>query len=210
MAESRDRLLDLLATFSFERNDDHPFQLSSGRFSPVYINCKATTMRSDARTGLGELVSLLPADVEAVGGLTMGADPIAYALAFYSFERLGRAMEVFVIRKEPKKHGLQRWVEGSVRRGSKVAVVDDVVTTGGSTVKAIQRCREEGLSVVCVLVLVDRGKEDGDGMEIIRREAGPTVPVMAVFTRSEVEDRWRHLRRDDSHTARLNSAALVA
>jgi len=94
-------------------------------------------------------------------------------------------VNAFSVRKQPKDHGTRKWVEGCVAAGTKVVVIDDVVTTGGSTVKAIRRCREEGLEIVGVVVLVDR--EEENGMAAVRREAGDDVPVDAVFTRSDLE-----------------------
>ena len=107
---------------------------------------------------------------EAIGGLTMGADPIACAVAYYSQSRR-QPIAAFSVRKEAKSHGMQRWVEGAVRPRARVAVVEDVVTTGESTLRAIARCREEGLRVERVVALVDR--EEG-GMERIaaRRRKG--------------------------------------
>ena len=118
---------------------------------------------------VGRLVAEhLPADVEAVGGLTMGADPVAIEVAAYC-TRHGRPLNAFSVRKEAKKHGLGKWIEGGVPAGSKVAVLDDVVTTGGSTIDAIRRCREEGLEVRAVIVLVDR--QEHGGLDEVRRFA---------------------------------------
>src|SRR5207244_521547 len=116
---------------------------------------------------------------------TMGADPIAQATAAYC-TRLGRALNAFSVRKEAKKHGLRKWIEGPAAPGATVAVVDDVVTTGGSTIEALQKCRQEGLAVAAVVVLVDRQEESG--LDNITRAAGPGVPVMAIFTLAELRD----------------------
>ena len=128
--------------------------------------------------------------VDAVGGLTMGADPIACAVAYYSQGR-GQPIAAFSVRKEPKTHGMQRWVEGAVRAKSRVAVVEDVVTTGDSTLRAIARCREEGFRVERVVVLVDR--EEG-GMERVAEEVG-AVRASALFRRTEIDAVWRSLRK---------------
>jgi len=127
---------------------------------------------------------VLPDGIDAVGGLTMGADPIAHAIAHYCALH-GRAVNAFSVRKEPKKHGMRKWIEGSVEAGARVVVLDDVVTTGGSTIDAIRKCREEGLHVVAVMALIDRQEEGG--LEAIRQAAGPDVPVRAIFTKSDIE-----------------------
>jgi orotate phosphoribosyltransferase len=180
-------LLDLLVRYSYKYDPSGPFQLASGKRSRFYVDCKATTMRGEAKELVGGLVAAqIPADVAAVGGLTMGADPIAGAVASYC-TRHGRPMNAFSVRKEPKKHGLGKWIEGGVQRGTRVAVVDDVVTTGSATIDAIRRCREEGLEVGAVVVLVDR--EEEGGLAAIRKEGGPGLPVTRIFTLAELQER---------------------
>jgi orotate phosphoribosyltransferase len=182
-------LLDVLVRRSYQRADEPRFQLTSGKMSSYYVDCKATTLFGPAIPLLGqELARHLPARVDAVGGRTFGADPLAYAIAAHRAAQ-GRPVNVFSVRKEPKKHGLRKWIEGCAESGARVVVLDDVVTTGKSTIEAIRRCRDEGLVVVGVLVLVDRQEEGG--REAIEAEAGPDVPVRAVFTRADL----------DTHTA---------
>jgi orotate phosphoribosyltransferase len=183
----REKLLDLLVRHSYRYDPAAPFLLSSGGRSTYYVDCRATTMRGEAMDLVGALVAeLLPPGAQAVGGLTMGADPIAHAVASWS-TRHGREMNVFSVRKEPKKHGTGKWIEGCVERGTRVAVVDDVVTTGGSTIEAMKRCRDEGIVVEGIVVLVDR--QEG-GLAAVQREAGAGVPARAVFTREELQARW--------------------
>jgi orotate phosphoribosyltransferase len=180
----RARLLDLLRRHSYRYDAEGRFELASGKRSCFYIDCRATTMRGDAADLIGALVGEhLPGSVAAIGGLTMGADPIAYATASYC-TRHGRPLNAFSVRKEVKRHGLAKFVEGCAERGTAVAVVDDVVTTGGSTVDAIRKCRQEGLEVAAVVVLVDR--QEDDGLANVQREAGPAVPVHAIFTLRDV------------------------
>jgi orotate phosphoribosyltransferase len=182
-------LLDLLVTHSYHRAPDERFELTSGKRSNFYIDCKTTTMRGEAMPLIGRVVAgHLPPDVDAVGGLTLGADAIAAATAYHC-QTVGRRVDSFTIRKTAKKHGMMKFVEGCP--GTHVVVMDDVVTTGGSTIDAIRKCREEGLQVLGVVVLVDR--EEG-GMDAVRTEAGPRVPVTAIFTKSELEARWQALR----------------
>lgn len=179
------KLLELLVTRSYRRADTPSFRLTSGKLSNFYIDCKMTTMHGQAMPLIGEAFAReIPDSIDAVGGLTMGADPIAHAIAHYCALH-GRSANAFSVRKEPKKHGTRKWIEGGVEPGSKVVVLDDVVTTGGSTIDAIRKCREEGLQVAGVLVLVDRQEEGG--LETIRREAGADVPVRAIFTKADLE-----------------------
>jgi orotate phosphoribosyltransferase len=188
----RERLLDVLVTNSYRRADSDVFVLTSGRRSNYYIDCKATTALPEALPLIaGEVLRRIPEDAEAVGGLTLGADPIACATAYRSPE-FGRYLPWFVVRKESKKHGLKKYVEGYPIEGRKVVVVDDVVTTGGSTIEAIRKVRDAGARLVAVVALVDR--EEG-GIEAIAREAGEEVPVRAVFTRSELERHWQSMQQ---------------
>lgn len=192
----RARLLGLLRQHSYRYDAKGQFPLASGKRSHHYVDCKATTMRGDAADLVGALIAeCLPTGVTSVGGLTMGADPIAQAVASYC-TRHGRPMDHFAVRKEAKRHGLLKWIEGCAEPGRVVAVVDDVVTTGGSTVDALRKCQEEGLRVAAVIVLVDR-QEDG-GLERIRQEVGPDIPVRAIFTLEEVAHAHEHPARPRS------------
>lgn len=190
MTAREESLAALLATRSVFYRPRKPFVLSSGKKSPYYFDCRRTTMLPEAMPLIGRLVfERIRGAVEAVGGLTLGADPIACAVAYYSQGR-GQPIAAFSVRKEAKAHGMQRWVEGAVEAKARVAVVEDVVTTGDSTLRAISRCREEGLRVERVIVLVDR--EEG-GMERIGEDVG-AVRTAALFRRSEIDAIWKKLR----------------
>lgn len=160
------------------------FVLASGRRSSFYFDCKLTTCFAEAMPLIGEAF-VCEFDREGrrprcVGGLTSGADPIANAIAYYSLN-VGPPLDMFSVRKEQKSHGTRKWIEGCAE--SPVAVVDDVVTSGGSVIRAIQRCQEDGLEIVHVAVLVDR--EEG-GMGNIQAVV-PKVPVTAIFKKSELD-----------------------
>lgn len=130
--------------------------LSSGEKADYYVDAKRATLRQPGFAAVGTLVAAEAAErgAKAVGGLTMGADPIASAAIS---DPAGRDLLAFFVRKERKAHGLQRWVEGPILgRGTPVLIVEDVVTTGGSTIQAIERCRAEGLEVVGVVAILDR------------------------------------------------------
>jgi orotate phosphoribosyltransferase len=154
--------------------------------SRFYVNCKPTTLNPRGMYLVGHLVfeAIKNSAVRGVGGLTFGADPIAVATAFAS-ELNHQPIQAFSIRKTRKDHGIIRWIEGDMKAGERVAVIDDVATTGGSTIKAIERARAEGLDVVKAVVLVDR--QEG-GLENIRTYVPDAV---AIVTRDELIQRWQ-------------------
>jgi len=174
-------LIDLLCAKSFQYSDAPVFKLVSGRVSRYYVNCKPTTLSPKGMVLAGHLLYEAVADVAitAIGGLTFGADPLAMATA-YTSQLKGRPIKAFSVRKTQKDHGIVRWIEGDVAPGEKVAILDDVATTGGSTIKAIERARSEGLDVVRAVILVDR--QEG-GMEAI---AAHVADVKAIVTRDEL------------------------
>ncbi len=165
----KQELIELLCRKSFQYSEEPIFKLVSGQSSRYYINCKPTTLSARGMFLAGHLVfdSIKDQDlaVTGVGGLTFGADPIAVATAFAS-ELNGKPINAFSIRKTRKDHGIIRWVEGDVRPSDRVVIIDDVATTGGSTVTAIERARSEGLTVVKSVILVDR--QEG-GLDNIRQ-----------------------------------------
>lgn len=198
---ARERLLDLLAKEAYQYDPSEGFILSSGEKSAEYIDCKSALSLPEAMQATGALIHpLLDRRVRAIGGLTMGADPIAHAVCQYSATQFDK-VRWFTVRKEPKKHGRMREVEGGVPMGTNVVVVDDVVTTGGSTIDAIRRCHISGYTVLQVIVLVDRQQ---GGLDKIKAEVPPTVPVAAIFTKEEIHARWEeiqsaHLGSQQSH-----------
>jgi orotate phosphoribosyltransferase len=176
----RARLLELLKTHSYEQRE---VVLASGRKSNFYIDCKQTVLGAEAHFLVGWLFGQIlrerAPEVEAIGGLTMGADPLASAIATVSY--LGsRPLQAFYVRKEPKGHGTGQWLEGTkaLRPGMPVAILEDVVTTGGSALKAIARAREFGLRVALILGLVDR--EEG-GAEVLEAEA----PLVTLYRKRD-------------------------
>ncbi len=168
--DPRDQLLRLLVRHSFQYSADPIFTLASGRKSNYYINCKKTTFMAEAMPLVGRLFferikAVEQRDgqrIDAVGGLTLGADPIAYATAYHS-ALAGAQIQAFSVRKEAKTHGTQKWVEGFDQAGARVAIIEDVITTGASTLKAIEGALHAGFTIATVLALVDRqegGREE--------------------------------------------------
>ncbi|HXK23245.1 MAG TPA: orotate phosphoribosyltransferase [Myxococcota bacterium] len=181
MDPKRLELAKLLVQRSYIAGD---FVLSSGKRSSYYFDCRLTTCFAEAMPLIGEafLAEFRRAGTNpaSVGGLTMGADPIASAIAYCSLAH-GRRVQAFTVRKEKKQHGTGKWIEGCAE--SPVAILEDTITSGGSALKAIERVKEEGLRIVQVVALVDR--EEGGLANI--QAAVPGVPVSAVFGRGELE-----------------------
>ena len=183
-----EELIALLCEKSFQYSPEPKFKLVSGRLSRFYVNCKPTSLSPRGMFLIGHLVleTLVAPELKGVGGLTFGADPIAVATAFAS-ELQARPLQAFSIRKEQKDHGIVKWIEGDIAPGDRVAIIDDVATTGGSTIKAIERARSEGVEVVQAVILVDR--QEG-GLDNIRRHVSN---VTAIVTRDELVARWKAL-----------------
>ncbi len=175
-------LIALLRRKSFQFTSEPTFKLASGKMSRFYVNCKPTTLDPRGMFLCGHLIfgALRGLNLAGVGGLTFGADPLAMATAFVS-ELQGSPMKAFSIRKTQKDHGIVKWIEGDMVPGERVAVIEDVVTTGGSTLKAVDRARAEGLEVVKVVALIDRQEEGG--MDRIREKVTDAV---ALITRDEL------------------------
>ena len=178
-------LVDLLVTKSLKVADRPIFDLASGKKSQVYIDCKKTTYSAQGMVLIGNLVfdRISSLGIDAIGGLTLGADPIANAVSHTSCIK-GYNINSFVVRKTPKGHGLKRTIEGDIKEGSKVVIVDDVVTTGQSTIEAIEKVREFGLKIVKVIVLVDR--QEG-GKENIEKEH---IDFESIVTKQELLDAY--------------------
>jgi orotate phosphoribosyltransferase len=194
--QNRAALLRLLSTLSFRLGD---FTLSSGAKSDYYVDCRTTTLSAEG----GRLTGLVMLDLirqhhlkpDAVGGLTMGADPIvsnvASATAWAKLENPSQYLiQGFLVRKAEKTHGTGRRIEGFSQPGAQVVIVDDVCTTGASTIAGIQAARDAGMIVACVMCLVER--EEHNGRPAVEAAAGPGVPFLAVFTANDV--RADHIR----------------
>lgn len=157
MSEMKSSLIKILCKKAFKHSKRRIFKLTSGAKSKYYVDCKPTVMSSYGMFLVGYLMfeQIKDLDISSIGGLTFGADPIAAVTAFSS--RLnGRRINYFSVRKNKKKHGALRWIEGDVNPGDNVVIVDDVVTTGRSVIKAISKSYLHGLDIRKVIVLVDR------------------------------------------------------
>lgn len=187
MSPERAKLLQVLAEKSFRLGQ---FKLSSGGTSDYYIDCRITTLDAQGSRLTGEVfwqeIQARGWRPQAIGGLTMGADPIVSAVALVSGQVHG-----FLVRKAEKQHGTGQRIEGFRQKGARVVIVDDVCTTGASTIQAIEAAREFGFDVVGVMCLVER--EEAGGRPNVEKAAAP-APFVALFTANDV--RREHVRRE--------------
>tara|TARA_B100000029_G_scaffold123864_1_gene117344 strand:+ start:883 stop:1416 length:534 start_codon:yes stop_codon:yes gene_type:complete len=172
MGLMKDELLELLKKYAYKKGE---FTLSSGKTSEHYINCKPVTLTGRGLT-LASLLMLKELDAGIVGGLTLGADPLVSGVSLVSALD-GRMVNALIVRKEAKGHGTQAWIEGlELPKGTKVTVLEDVVTTGGSAIKAAEKLRDAGYEVNRVVAIVDRQEGGIDAM----KEAG--LELRSIFT----------------------------
>ncbi|MFB3766005.1 MAG: orotate phosphoribosyltransferase [Methanotrichaceae archaeon] len=179
MTNERDRLRELLQTKALEVRD---VVLSSGKMSKYYIDCKRVTLTPEGAYLTAKIMlEMVRPEISAVGGLTLGADPIVSSIAVLSHIQ-ERNLSALIVRKEPKKHGTMSFVEGpALEKGSKIAVVEDVVTTGTSIIKAIKRVEAAGYKPVQVIAILDR--QEG-GREALKAEG---FDLESIFTRDDLK-----------------------
>jgi orotate phosphoribosyltransferase len=185
--KSEQRLVALIREHAYRYSPDAPFQLASGRVSPHYVDLRALLCIPEALVATGAVLfdrikqfeHEANTKIHAIGGPAEGAIPLAAAVAYHS-HKASEPIETFYVRKEPKGHGLRKWVEGHSRAGSHVVIVDDVVTTGSSTVKAIQAAQDSGFRVVKIFALVDRLEGGNEKLSSLN------IPYEAIFTLNDI------------------------
>jgi orotate phosphoribosyltransferase len=177
----KQRLQEILLAKSFKLGD---FTLSSGKKSDYYVDCRTATLDAEALYLISQLfldyVEHKKLALDAAGGLTLGADPIVGGMVALSQTR-ARPLQGFIVRKEAKSHGTGKQVEGNLEKGWKVAIIEDVITTGASAIKAVNAAKEVGAEIEVVLAVVDR--EEGGREEISKL----SLPVYSLFTSSELK-----------------------
>ncbi|MBI4689067.1 MAG: orotate phosphoribosyltransferase [Nitrospirae bacterium] len=180
------RLIELIIEKAFKYSEEPVFKLVSGRMSNYYFNCKAVTLHPEGMYLIGNLIFELIKDlnVKGIGGLTLGADPVAYAVSYTSYLK-DKPIETFVVRKSAKSHGTMQWIEGNIKEGDRVVIIDDVITTGKSTIEAINRAKEAGLNIVKVISLIDRQEGGRENIEALGYK------VDALILRDEVMELYR-------------------
>jgi len=200
MNSVRQKLLSTLAHRSFRLGE---FKLSSGGTSDYYIDCRTTTLDAKGSRLTGEVfveeIRNRGWKVRAIGGLTMGADPIVVAASVVSGE-----LDGFLVRKAEKQHGTGQRIEGFREKGAPVVIVDDVCTTGASTIQAIEAAREFGFEVVGVMCLVER--EEANGRPNVEKAAAP-APFISLFTANDV--RKEHILQNDDTQPNVYAVAAV-
>src|SRR5690349_10945813 len=200
MHSARQKLLATLAQKSFRLGE---FKLSSGATSDYYVDCRTTTLDAKGSRLTGEVfleeIRQRGWKPQAIGGLTMGADPIVVAVSVVS-----GALDGFLVRKAEKQHGTGQRIEGFRQEGARVVIVDDVCTTGGSTIQAIEAAREFGFEVVGVMCLVER--EEHQGRPNVEKAAAP-APFVSIFTAKDVREQ-HILQNDDTQPNVFAVAAL--
>jgi orotate phosphoribosyltransferase len=182
----RHKLLDLFCQLAYQEGD---FVLSSGQRSSYYINGKQVTLHPQGALAMARLLlHILPEDTQAVAGLTLGADPIVSAVSVVSVYE-NRPIPALIIRKEAKGHGTMAYIEGpSLPQGAKVVVLEDVVTTGQSALKAVERLQTAGYTVNSVISLIDRLQGGG----ALYESAG--LQFQALFTIQDLQERYREIK----------------
>jgi orotate phosphoribosyltransferase len=200
MHSARQNLLSTLAHKSFRLGE---FKLSSGGTSDYYIDCRTTTLDAKGARLTGEVfleeIRQRGWNPQAIGGLTMGADPIVVAVSVVSGELNG-----FLVRKAEKQHGTGQRIEGFREKGARVVIVDDVCTTGASTVQAIEAAREFGFEIAGVMCLVER--EEAKGRPNVERASAP-APFISIFTANDV--RRQHVLQNDDTEPSLFAVSAV-
>jgi len=183
----RQELLDLFCRLAYQEGD---FTLSSGQRSTYYINGKQVTLHPQGALAIGRmLLSMVPRTAQAVAGLTLGADPIVTAVSVVSAYE-SRPLPALIIRKEAKGHGTRAYIEGpALPEGAEVVVLEDVVTTGGSALKAVERLRQAGYQVKQIIALVDRQQ---GGAELYQQEG---LQFESIFSIAEIQQRWTELQQ---------------
>lgn len=177
----KERLGAIILERSFKYSENPPFTLASGKQSNYYFNCKPTTLDPEGMNLIGAIIfdMLKDTDITAAGGLTLGADPIANALSVISYQK-GKPIKSFIVRKDAKDHGTKSAIEGNVSSGEKIVIIDDVITTGGSTITAIEQARRAGLNVAMVITLIDR--EEGGRENILQYVDN----IKSILSRTEI------------------------
>jgi orotate phosphoribosyltransferase len=200
MSQAHQKLLSTLAHKSFRLGE---FKLSSGGTSDYYIDCRTTTLDAQGSRLTGEVfieeIRQRGWKARAIGGLTMGADPIVVAVSVVSGE-----LDGFLVRKAEKQHGTGQRIEGFREKGARVVIVDDVCTTGASTVQAIEAAREFGFEVVGVMCLVER--EEANGRQNVEKAAG-AASFISIFTANDV--RKEHVLQNDDTVPSVFAAAAA-
>lgn len=212
MALERRRLLEILRRTSYLESDTPEYDLASGVKSKYYVDCKQALSDPEARDCLATIITeMLGTQFDAIGGLEIGAYPIATSVSDKIYRESGKKIRVFVVRKNPKTHGVKSLIAGDVKQGDHVLIVDDVITSGGSAIQAIDAVRANGMTVDHVVAMVDR--EESDGRKNIEAKG---VRFHPLFTLNDLKnfdgprDKGEGRKSDQKRTARNQSPRFAA
>lgn len=202
--KDKEILLELILKKAFQYNKEPIYELASGKMSNYYLDCKPVTFQPEGKYVIGNIIFELikNLNVRGVGGLTLGADPIAHAVAHTSYIK-GNPIEAFVVRKKQKTHGIIKWIEGNVKKGDRVVIVDDVITTGESTIEAINRAKEEGLEIVKVIALVDRQEGGREAIESLGYKFD------SIITRDELMELYKSKQKSSSLSSQKSQINIM-
>lgn len=183
MTEAEKRLLSILAKISYNYSPTPTYRLASGKLSQFYIDCKTTTLTPEGLVLIGEVIfeRIKGLPVKAVGGLEFGAIPLTLATSIHAFHQ-GMSIRPFVVRKKAKDRGLKKAIEGQISAADRVVVLEDVVTTGASSLLAVEKLRDEQINVDHILAIVDRMEGGKEAIE----QAGLTL--VSIFTLDDLHN----------------------
>lgn len=185
-----------------------PITLSNGSVSAYYFDCKRLTLSSDGAAAVGdaiaEVIAKLPVLPTAIGGLTLGADPIVGAAMMCARQR-GHKLEGFYVRKTPKQHGTKNYIENEPESGTPVVIVDDVITTGKSVIDAIERAEATGCRIVAVITIVDRLE---GGTSAIRSHIPPEAEYIPLFDLNDFPE-IEELKKACKHSGQLSAMGSI-
>lgn len=180
-----ERLIQMIAERSFQMSDTPSFRLASGKLSNYYVNCRLVTIDPEGMHLIGSLIydKIKDIGIDVIGGPALGAIPIVDAVSMTAYHK-GKYIKPFYVREQAKDHGIVRKIEGNIRKGERAVVVDDVITTGASTIRAIESARSEGLLVVKVITLVDREEGGREEIRLHVEDVESLVTMSALIQRS--------------------------
>lgn len=179
----KSELLSLISNISFQYNDKEKFLLSSGEKSNYYIDCRKITLNSLGSFFIGKIFydEIKDLNIKGIGGMTLGADPIAYSCMYESYKN-NKFIDTFIIRKEEKDHGLKKRIEGNIKSGDHIVIVDDVITTGKSTIESINICLKNNFIIDKIIILLDR--RENNGIQNIKNIIN--CPIISIFNITDV------------------------
>jgi orotate phosphoribosyltransferase len=212
MASERSRLLEIIRRTSYLESESPDYKLASGAFSQYYVDCKKALSDPEARECLAAMIIEIvgPSHFDAIGGLEIGAYPIATSVSDKIYRDTGRKVRVFVVRKDRKKHGITSLVAGDVKPSDHVVIVDDVITSGGSAIQAIEAVRDAGMTVDHVIAMVDREESGRENIEARRVKFDTLFTLDDLKNSDGPKDKGDGRKSDQKRSERNQSSRAAA